>query len=227
MNEDSTRKIPATDPADETRIFPEDGPAAGTAEETTVLPEDGPVTDSAEESPVTQQDAEVPAFSPLVTAEEVPPAAPSSAAPFASGNGNAPAEEVPPAAPSPAAPFAPGYGNAPAEEAPPAAPSPAAPLNPGYGSAPAATSSAPSTAAFPTNYPASEPPCGNHGSEVKFGLLAWGLVVTIIGCLTLLAPAAPVIDWGAVLVIVFALLGVLMLVLAGITVWQDRRRKRR
>ena len=220
MNEDSTRKIPATDPADETRIFPEDGPAAGTAEETTVLPEDGPAagtaeettllpedgpaTDSAEESPVTQQDAEVPAFSPLVTAEEVPPAAP-----------------------SPAAPFAPGYGNAPAEEAPPAAPSPAAPLNPGYGSAPAATSSAPSTAAFPTNYPASEPPCGNHGSEVKFGLLAWGLVVTIIGCLTLLAPAAPVIDWGAVLVIVFALLGVLMLVLAGITVWQDRRRKRR
>ena len=197
MNEDSTRKIPATDPADETRIFPEDGPAAGTAEETTVLPEDGPAAGNAdettvlpedgpaagnaEESPVTQQDAEVPAFSPLVTAEEVPPAAPSSAAP----------------------------------------------LNPGFGSAPAATSSAPSTAAFPTNYPASEPPCGNHGSEVKFGLLAWGLVVTIIGCLTLLAPAAPVIDWGAVLVIVFALLGVLMLVLAGITVWQDRRRKRR
>ena len=204
MNEDSTRKIPATDPADETTVLPEDGPAAGTAEETTVLPEDGPVTDSAEESPVTQQDAEVPAFSPLVTAEEVPPAAPSSAAPFA-----------------------PGYGNAPAEEAPPATPSPAAPLNPGFGSVPAATSSAPSTAAFPTNYPASEPPCGNHGSEVKFGLLAWGLVVTIIGCLTLLAPAAPVIDWGAVLVIVFALLGVLMLVLAGITVWQDRRRKRR
>ena len=181
MNEDSTRKIPATDPADETTVLPEDGPAAGNADETRIFPEDGPATDSAEESPVTQQDAEVPAFSPLVTAEEVPPAAPS----------------------------------------------PAAPLNPGFGSVPAATSSAPSTAAFPTNYPASEPPCGNHGSEVKFGLLAWGLVVTIIGCLTLLAPAAPVIDWGAVLVIVFALLGVLMLVLAGITVWQDRRRKRR
>lgn len=75
--------------------------------------------------------------------------------------------------------------------------------------------------------PMSEPSRDTSHPGIKFGLLTWGLLLIIAGVSISLLPWMGQVNWNLVAVLVFGVLGVILLLVAALASFSNRRRANR